>query len=53
MKLYSFILFISILEESGAKNLAQVYTQAKYTEESHIKYSNDLLNYLNSQNFMR
>lgn len=43
----------SMLEKSGAKNLAQIYTQAKYTEESHLKYSKDLLNYLSSQNFMR
>lgn len=43
----------AMIEESGARNLAQVYTQAKYTEESHIKYSEDLLNYLRSQNFMK
>lgn len=34
-------------------NLAQVYTELKYTEETHIKYSNDLLNYLVDQDFLK
>ncbi len=33
-------------------NLAKVYTQLKYTRQSHLKYSNDLLSYLSRQNFM-
>lgn len=34
------------------ENLAQIYTKVKYTKESHIKYSKDVLNYLESQKFM-
>lgn len=41
-----------MVEELGIKNLAQVYTKAKYTRESHLKYSRDLLNFLSEQNFM-
>jgi nitroreductase len=33
-------------------NLARVYSELKYTRESHLKYSNDLLGYLSRQNFM-
>lgn len=33
-------------------NLAQIYTEIKYTEESHQKYSMDLLNYLSEQKFL-
>ncbi len=33
-------------------NLAQIYTQVKYTEESHIMYSESLLQYLKDQNFL-
>ncbi|WP_412470309.1 MULTISPECIES: nitroreductase family protein [unclassified Halobacteriovorax] len=40
-----------MIKDVGAKNLAQVYTQAKYTEESHLKYSEDLIAYLKRQNF--
>ncbi len=29
--------------ETGAENLAQIYTKAKYTKESHLKYSKDVL----------
>lgn len=36
----------------GAKNLAQVYTKAKYTRESHLKYSKDLFDFLKQQNFL-
>ncbi len=39
--------------EVGAVNLAQVYTKAKYTRESHLKYSQDVYNFLVEQNFMR
>lgn len=34
------------------KNLAQVYTKAKYTKESHVKYSEDVMACLQQQNFM-
>jgi nitroreductase len=37
---------------AGAKNLAQVYTKAKYTRESHLKYSQDLFDFLKRQNFL-
>jgi len=40
-------------ERLGLKNLAQVYTIAKYTKESHIEYSQTVLNYLEKQNFMK
>ena len=33
-------------------NLARVYSELKYTRESNLKYSNDLLGYLSRQNFM-
>ncbi|GAA0358637.1 nitroreductase family protein [Bacillus horti] len=39
-------------EELGLKNLAQIYTIAKYTKESHQGFSQSVLNYLRSQNFM-
>ena len=38
--------------ENDIKNLAQIYTKAKYTKESHQKYSKDVLNCLQEQNFM-
>ena len=36
----------------NVENLAQVYTKLKYTKESHIKYSVDLLDYLKEQQFI-
>ena len=39
-------------EELGLKNLAQIYTMAKYTKESHTGFSQTVLNYLEKQNFM-
>lgn len=39
-------------EELGLKNLAQIYTIAKYTKESHQEFSQTVLNYLEKQNFM-
>ena len=41
-----------MIDESGVKNLAQVYTKVKYTKESHIKYSMDVLACLKEQGFM-
>jgi nitroreductase len=41
------------VEAVGAKNLAQVYTQAKYTRDSHIKYSREVLACLEEQGFFR
>jgi nitroreductase len=37
----------------GAKNLAQIYTLAKYTRESHITYSRDVLACLEEKGFLR
>lgn len=42
----------AMTEELRLKNLAQVYTIAKYTKESHLEYSQTILNYLEKQNFM-
>ncbi|MDO3409751.1 nitroreductase family protein [Saccharibacillus sp. CPCC 101409] len=40
-------------EQLGLKNLAQIYTIAKYTKESHLDFSQTVLNYLETQNFMK
>ena len=34
------------------QNLAQVYTVLKYTKESHLKYSNQVWDYLKAQDYM-
>ncbi|WP_409251662.1 nitroreductase family protein [Bacillus sp. SCS-153A] len=39
-------------ERLGLQNLAQIYTIAKYTKESHHEYSQTVLDYLKLQNFM-
>lgn len=41
-----------IVTDAGAENLAQIYTKAKYTRESHLKYSKDLFDFLKKQNFL-
>lgn len=40
-----------LVNENGVTNLAQVYTQLKYTQESHITYSQNVLKCLQQQNF--
>lgn len=40
------------VQNMGLKNLAQIYTIAKYTRESHIGYSKTVLDFLKAQNFM-
>lgn len=40
------------IEGSGVQNLAQVYTILKYTRESHIEFSDTVLNYLKRQDFL-
>jgi nitroreductase len=40
------------IERLGLKNLAQVYTIAKYTKESHLEFSQTVMKYLAGQNFM-
>ena len=38
---------------AGAKNLAQVYTKAKYTRDSHVDFSRNVLACLEEQGFFR
>ncbi len=40
------------IEQSDVKNLAQVYTQLKYTKASHLQFSQTVLDYLRQQGFM-
>nr|WNX93916.1 NfsA1 [uncultured bacterium] len=40
------------VEEAGARNLAQVYTRVKYTRESHLGYSAEVLAWLRRQAFL-
>ncbi|MGK0366939.1 MAG: nitroreductase [Thermoproteota archaeon] len=40
------------IKKENIENLAQIYTQLKYTKESHLKYSSNVLNYIKKQNFM-
>ncbi len=41
-----------MIEKSGVTNLAQVYTQLKYTKEEHTVFSKQILDYLKAQDFM-
>ncbi|CBW27832.1 putative oxidase [Halobacteriovorax marinus SJ] len=41
-----------IIEKSNVDNLAQIYTKIKYTRESHIKYSEDVISCLREQGFL-
>jgi nitroreductase len=41
-----------LIEGSGVKNLAQIYTVLKYTKESYSGYSQTVLTYLQEQDFM-
>ena len=40
------------IEGSGVQNLAQIYTVLKYTRESHIEFSDTVLDYLRRQGFL-
>ena len=40
------------IEGTGVENLAQIYTQLKYTRESHQEYSQTVLDYLAAQDFL-
>jgi nitroreductase len=40
------------IEGSGVENLAQIYTQLKYTRESHQEFSQTVLDYLAEQDFL-
>lgn len=41
-----------MIEEAGVENLAQVYTKLKYTRESHVRYSEQVLGCLRAQGFL-
>ena len=41
-----------MIEQSGVRNLAQVYTVVKYTRESHMAFSETVLDYLRQQGFL-
>lgn len=41
-----------MIDDQNIKNLAQVYTKAKYTRESHLEYSKNVLDCLRDQNFL-
>lgn len=41
-----------MIDESGVTNLAQVYTQLKYTKGEHAVFSKQILDYLKDQEFM-
>lgn len=41
-----------MVEEKGVKNLAQIYTKLKYTRESHIAYSKQVMDCLSAQGFL-
>jgi nitroreductase len=40
-----------MIEDLNIQNLAQIYTVAKYTKQSHIEYSETVLNFIKKQNF--
>ena len=40
-----------MIKKLNIRNLAQVYTIAKYTKQSHIEYSETVLNFIKKQNF--
>ena len=40
------------IEGSGVENLAQIYTQLKYSRQSHQKFSKTVLGYLAVQDFL-
>ncbi len=42
----------AMIEQSDVENLAQIYTKLKYTQESHIEFSQTVLRYLENQGFM-
>ena len=41
-----------MIVDAGVENLAQVYTEVKYSRRSHQEFSRKVLNYLKAQNFM-
>lgn len=41
-----------LIIDSGVENLAQVYTEVKYSRRSHQEFSKNIINYLKKQDFM-
>lgn len=41
-----------MVEKANVKNLAQIYTQLKYTRDSHVEYSKTVMNCLKEQGFL-
>ena len=41
-----------LITDSGVENLAQIYTEVKYSRRSHQEFSRKVLNYLKAQDFM-
>lgn len=41
-----------LITDSGVENLAQIYTEVKYSRGSHQEFSRNVLNYLKAQDFM-
>ena len=41
-----------LIIDSGVENLAQVYTEVKYSRQSHQEFSRKVLDYLKAQDFM-
>lgn len=41
-----------LIIDAGVENLAQVYTEVKYSRQSHQEFSRNVLNYLKMQEFM-
>ena len=41
-----------LIVDSGVENLAQVYTEVKYSRRSHQEFSRNVLNFLEEQDFM-
>lgn len=41
-----------LITDSGVENLAQVYTEVKYSRRSHQEFSRNVIRYLKSQDFM-
>jgi len=42
-----------LVEEQGVENLAQIYTELKYTREGHARYTRTVLDYLKKQGFFQ
>ena len=43
----------ALVDEAGVENLAQLYTTVKYTREGHARYTQNVLDYLRRQGFLK